>query len=357
MMRNKTKKIRAGNLYIGGKSPVSVQSMTNTDTHNVNETVRQIKKLEKAGCELVRVAVPDLAAARLLGRIKGRVNIPVSADIHFDYRLALEAIKQGVDKLRLNPGNIGGPEKVKPVAVAAGKAGIPIRIGVNSGSLEKTAVKDLAGAMAASALKHVRLLEKFNFHDIVISLKSSDVRTTINAYRKIAEKTSYPLHLGVTEAGPEYTGTVKSAVALGVLLSEGIGDTIRVSLTADPVEEVRAGFEILKALGLRKRGLELISCPTCGRCRINIIKIASQVQEGIDKLSEKYPELPSVKIAVMGCVVNGPGEAKAADIGIAGGRNSGVLFKGGRVVRKVKEKDLVRVLLSEVKKHINKKEK
>ncbi len=347
MKRRKTRKIKIGSLYVGGDAPVSVQSMAKTDTRNVGETVRQIKRLENAGCELVRVAVPDMEAAKLLGRIKSRISIPLAADIHFDYRLALEAIKQGVDKLRINPGNIGVKARVRNVAEAAGREGIPIRIGVNSGSLEKSlAGRSRAGAMAASAMKHARVLENAGFHDIIISLKSPDVSTTVNAYRIISAKTDYPLHLGVTEAGAGLPGTVKSSLALGILLSEGIGDTIRVSLTDGPVEEVRVGYEILKSLGLRKRGPEVISCPTCGRCKMDIIKITNQFHQ---KCSD-YPGFPPLKVAIMGCAVNGPGEAREADIGIAGGKNAGTLFKNGRIIKKVKEKDIVEVLIEEMKK-------
>ena len=351
MKRRVTRKINTGRVVIGGNAPISVQSMTKTDTHDVKGTLKQIKQLEKAGCELVRVAVPDKEAAMLLGEIRRKSCVPLVADIHFDYRLALESIRQGVDKIRLNPGNIGGLSQVELVVKAAKKAGIPIRIGINSGSLEKSLIiKDKAEAMVHSAVKYIKYFEKLDFFNIVVSLKSTDVNTTIKAYNMLSKKTSYPLHLGITEAGTKFPGTVKSSVALGALLSAGIGDTIRVSLTASPVEEVKAGFEILKALKLRQYGPEIISCPTCGRCRVDIITIVKQLQEKLEGMSNDYSKLPPVKVAVMGCAVNGPGEAKDADIGIAAGKGSGTLFRKGKIIRKLKEKDFVKTLLIEIRK-------
>jgi len=378
--RRKTHKIKAGSLYIGGNSPISVQSMTKTDTHDIRATVDQIKRLERAGCEIVRLAVPDMDAVRTLGRIKKKSDIPLVADIHFDYRLAIEAIAQGVDKIRINPGNIGSQERVEAIAKAAKSARIPIRIGVNAGSLrlplpERRARTNLdqgdishsqgmskAEKMVSSALQYVKILEKQDFHQIVISLKASDVPTTIQAYRLISKKTDYPLHLGITEAGSEFSGSIKSALGLGVLLSEGIGDTIRVSLTASPEEEVRVGYEILKALNLRSFGPEVISCPTCSRCEIDLIKITNRVEKKLESLFPQKSIISGVqpsrfyplKIAIMGCVVNGPGEAKEADVGIAGGKGVGLLFRRGKVIKKVKEKEMVNVLIKEIEKEIRK---
>jgi len=338
--------------------------------------------LEKAGCEIVRLAVPDMEAAKALGEIKRRVHIPLVADIHFDYRLAMEAITQGVDKIRINPGNIGSRERVEAIAKAARRAKIPIRVGVNAGSLklpssERTLRTNLGegdishrrGAskvkkMVASALQYVRILEKQNFHQIVISLKASDVPTTIQAYRLISEKTDYPLHLGITEAGTEFSGTIKSALGIGALLCEGIGDTIRVSLTASPEEEVRVGYEILKALNLRSFGPEVISCPTCSRCQIDLIKITNEVEKKLEsffrqksiiagsKPSRFYP----LKVAIMGCVVNGPGEAREADVGIAGGKGVGLLFRRGKIIKKVKEKEMINVLMEEIEGELRRRE-
>ncbi len=378
MRRRKTRKIKVGDLFIGGDSPISVQSMTKTDTRNIRITVNQIKRLEKAGCEIVRLAVPDMEAAKSLGEIKRRAHIPLVADIHFDYRLAMEAITQGVDKIRINPGNIGSRERVKTIAKAARRAKIPIRIGVNAGSLklplpERKARTNLhqgdishsgrmskAKKMVASALHYVKILEKQNFHQIVISLKASDVSTTIQAYRLISEKTDYPLHLGITEAGTEFSGTIKSALGIGTLLCEGIGDTIRVSLTASPEEEVRVGYEILKALNLRSFGPEVISCPTCSRCQIDLIKITNKVEKKMESLFRQKSIIARVqpsrfyplKIAIMGCVVNGPGEAREADVGIAGGKGVGLLFRRGKVIKKVKEKKMINVLLEEIEREI-----
>jgi len=346
MVRHKTRKIRTGDMYIGGDAPVSVQSMTNTDTRDWKETVCQIRKLESSGCEIVRVAVPDMEAARMLGVIKRKIGIPLVADVHFDFRLAVEAISQGVDKVRINPGNIGSREKVESIITAAKRARIPVRIGVNSGSLKTVGGKGGTGAeeMVSSALGHIKIFENLNFHDIVISLKASSLADTVSAYRLMASKCHYPLHLGITAAGLKLGGTVKSSIGLGILLSEGIGDTLRVSLTADPAEEVRVGKEILKALGLRKEGLEIVSCPTCGRCEIDIIGIAEKVEKGLKGMSRQ------VRVAVMGCAVNGPGEAREADIGIAGGRRAAVLFRKGKVIRKIREKDIAKTLIREVRK-------
>lgn len=337
-----------GSLLIGGDALISVQSMTNTDTCDVSATVSQIKRLQSAGCELVRVAVPNIKSASVIGEIKANISIPLVADIHFDYRLALKAIEQGIDKLRINPGNIGDKEKIKMVVESAMKNGVPIRIGVNSGSLEKDLLEKYGHAtpeaMVESAMRHVKILEEFGFYDIVVSLKASDPLRTIETYRLISDRVDYPLHLGVTEAGTVFAGSIRSAVGIGVLLSEGIGDTIRVSLTDDPVQEVRAGYEILKSLGLREHGVTIVSCPTCGRTQIDIIKIAREVEARLSDIEKP------IKVAVMGCVVNGPGEAMDADIGIAGGKRLGLLFKKGKKVRTIPEEQLVNVLVEEVRK-------
>jgi len=333
---------------VGGDAPITVQSMTNTPTQDAAATVAQIRRLESAGCEIVRVAVPDQQAAEAIADIKARIHIPLIADIHFDYRLALEAARRGADGLRINPGNIGGQRKVQAVVDCARDLGLPIRIGVNAGSLEKDLLKTYNGAtaqaMVESAMRHVALLERTGFDQIKISIKASDVPRTLEAYRLLAQRTEYPLHVGVTEAGSLYSGVVKSALGIGMLLAEGIGDTLRVSLTRDPVEEVRVGFEILKALGIRQRGPEIISCPTCGRCGIDLMSLVEQVDQAL--LTRTVP----IKIAIMGCVVNGPGEAKEADIGVAGGKGQGILFQKGKVVRKVPQERLVEVLLDEVDK-------
>lgn len=346
-MKKRTRSIRLGNVTIGGGAPVSVQGMTKTDTRNTAMTVRQIRRMERAGCEIVRVAVPDMEAARSLASIRRAIGIPLVADIHFDYRLALEALRQGVDGLRINPGNIGSADRVKAVVEAAREKKVPIRIGVNTGSLSKRILKaykhPTPEAMVESAMEHIRLLEKLSFFDMKVSLKSSDLLDTVKAYRLLSRAVNYPLHLGVTAAGPAFSGTVKSAIGIGMLLAEGIGDTIRVSLTGSPVEEVRVGREILKALKLRPRGPEIISCPTCGRCRINLIDMAKTIERELAALPR------DLTIAVMGCAVNGPGEAREADLGIAGGKNGGVLFKKGRIVKRLKEKDLVPALLKEAR--------
>lgn len=333
---------------MGGDAPITVQSMTNTPTQDVAATVAQIQRLEAAGCEIVRVAVPDLQAAEAIAAIKSRITIPLVADIHFDHQLALAAARCGADALRINPGNIGGRHKVQAVVDCARDRGLPIRIGVNSGSLEKDLLKTHQGAtapaMVESALRHVALLEKAGFEQIKISIKASDVPRTVDAYRLLAARVDYPLHVGITEAGSLYAGTVKSALGIGMLLAEGIGDTLRVSLTRDPVEEVRVGFEILKALNIRRHGPEIISCPTCGRCSIDLMTVVEQVDKAL--LTRRVP----VKLAIMGCVVNGPGEAREADIGVAGGQGQGILFKKGKVVRKVPQDKLVETLLAEVDK-------
>ena len=348
IQRRMTRQIKVGGVPIGGCTPIPVQSMTNTPTQDVSATAAQIRRLEEAGCDIVRVAVPDAAAAQAIGAIKAQVRIPVIADVHFDHRLAIAAARSGADGLRINPGNIGGPKKVKEVVECARSCGIPIRIGVNSGSLEKDLLKKYNGAtpegMVASALRHVELLRALDFHDIKVSLKASDVQRTVAAYRQLSAVTDLPLHLGVTEAGTLFSGLIKSALGIGTLLAEGIGDTLRVSLTRDPVEEVRAGYEILAALDIRRRGPEIIACPTCGRTRIDLFGIVERVEKAL--AASRAP----IKIAVMGCVVNGPGEAREADIGIAGGDGIGALFRKGKVIRTFPEEQLVEVLLKEVAK-------
>ena len=334
-----TKQILVGGIPIGGGAPVSIQSMTNTRTDDVEATLHQIRTLAAAGCEIIRVAVPDMAAARAVGKIKEGSPIPVVVDIHFDYKLALEAIAAGADKVRINPGNIGGADHVKAVARACAQREIPIRIGVNGGSLEKSLLAKYGGvcpeAMVESAFGHIRLLNQFDFDDICVSLKSSSVPVTMKAYQLMREKSNYPLHIGVTEAGTVRMGTLKSAVGIGGLLALGIGDTMRVSLSADPVEEIYAAREILKAAGIRKEGAELVSCPTCGRTRIDLIALANEVEERLKEVDKP------ITVAVMGCVVNGPGEASAADCGIAGGVGEGLLFKKGQIVKKVPQDRLV----------------
>ncbi len=348
--RKRTRQITVGKVKIGGLAPIAVQSMTNTPTQDIAATVSQIKRLQEAGCEIVRVAVPDQEAAAAVAAIKTQIDIPLIADIHFNYRLAIAAAKSGADGLRLNPGNIGGMQKVKAVVECAKDLDIPIRIGVNSGSLEKDIIKKYNGVtpagMVESGLRHVDLLRSLDFHQIKISLKASDVQRTVESYRLLSAKTDLPLHVGVTEAGALYPGIVKSALGIGMLLAEGIGDTIRVSLTRDPVEEVRVGFEILRALGIRQRGPEIIACPTCGRCNINLFDIVERVEKALMTTTEP------LKIAIMGCVVNGPGEAKEVDIGIAGGDGSGVLFRKGKVVKKFAQDKLVDVLLREVREYV-----
>lgn len=348
--RRKTRQISVGPVQIGGDAPVSVQSMTKTDTRDVRKTVAQIRRLERAGCEIVRVAVPDEEAARAIAQIKSRIKIPLIADIHFNYRLALMAMAHGADGLRINPGNIGGRDRLKAIVSEAKSRSVPIRIGVNAGSLEKDLLKDFGGptpgAMVLSGLRAAESMEDLGFHLIKVSLKASDVLRTVEAYRLFSKKSDYPLHVGITEAGKGSGAVVKSAIGIGLLLSEGIGDTIRVSLTGDPLDEVRAGYEILRALKIRERGVEIISCPTCGRCEIDLGGLVEKVEKGVRKVA-----IP-MTVAIMGCVVNGPGEAKEADIGIAGGKRVGLLFKKGEIVRKLKEVDLATVLLKEVYKMI-----
>ena len=334
-----TKQIKVGNVLVGGGAPVSIQSMTNTRTDDVEATLRQIRELAAAGCEIIRVAVPDMAAVKAVGKIKEQCPLPLVVDIHFDYKLALEAIAAGADKVRINPGNIGSEDRVKAVADACRQKNIPIRIGVNGGSLEKPLLAKYGGvcpeAMVESAFGHIRLLNKFDFDDICVSLKSSSVPMTMKAYQIMSQESNYPLHIGVTEAGTVRMGTLKSAVGIGGLLALGIGDTMRVSLSADPVEEVYAARDILKAAGIRKEGAELVSCPTCGRTRIDLISLAGEVEERLKTVDKP------ITVAVMGCVVNGPGEASAADCGIAGGVGEGLLFKKGQIIKKVPQDQLV----------------
>ncbi len=337
-----------GPLKIGGDAPISIQSMTKTDTRDIRKTVEQIRRLERAACEIVRVAVVDEEAARVIAEIKKRIQIPIIADIHFHYRLALKAMESGADGIRLNPGNIGGRDRLKTIVINAKDRSIPIRIGVNAGSLERDLLKRFGGAtaeaMVLSALRTIEWMEDLGFQQIKVSLKASDVLRTVEAYRLFSKTTDYPLHLGITEAGRGSGAVVKSSLGIGLLLSEGIGDTLRVSLTGDPVEEVRVGYEILRALKIRQRGVEIISCPICGRCEVDLKHLVEKVEKGVQKISQP------ITIAIMGCVVNGPGEAKEADIGIAGGKGVGVLFKKGRVVKKVREKDFASALLREVNK-------
>lgn len=346
--RKKTRKLKVGEVFIGGDAPVTIQSMTNTDTRNIKETILQIKRLEEAGCDIIRLAVPDMEAATVLKEIKKASRVPLVADIHFDYRLAIESIKNGVDKIRLNPGNIGDRDRVKAVVEAAKERQIPIRIGVNSGSVEKQIMEKYKGvtpeAMVESALGHAAILEELDFFDIAFSIKASNVPMTIEAYRLMSEKSSYPLHIGVTESGTAFSGTIKSSIGIGSLLAQGIGDTLRVSLTDDPAHEVKVGKEILKALGLKSEGPELISCPTCGRTRINLIEIAQQVEDRLKNLNK------TLKVAVMGCAVNGPGEAREADIGIAGGNGEALLFKKGEIIRKIPQDKIVDELMEEIEK-------
>ncbi|EEG30037.1 4-hydroxy-3-methylbut-2-en-1-yl diphosphate synthase [[Clostridium] methylpentosum DSM 5476] len=345
MQRRKVKQVRLGALTIGGEK-ITVQSMLNKPAHDIVGSVAQAVELERAGCEIVRAAIPDKDAVRLIGAIKKEISIPLVADIHFDYRLALEAVAAGIDKIRINPGNIGEDSRVKQVADACRTAGIPIRIGVNSGSLEKNILakygRPTPEALVESALYHVSLLNKFDFDDIVISIKSSDVETMISAYELLAQQCDYPLHLGVTEAGTDRMGLIKSSIGIGSLLVKGIGDTIRVSLTSDPINEIAAGKDILKALGLCKNTVTMVSCPTCGRTRIDLIALANKVEQAVSGIEKP------LKVAVMGCVVNGPGEARDADLGIAGGDGCAVLFKRGEIIRKVSEEEILPALLEEI---------
>ncbi len=356
-----TKQIRAGNIKIGGRAPVSIQSMAKTDTRDIPATVKQIRELEKSGCEIIRVAIKDFEAAKAIKAIKRKINLPLVADIHFDYRLALAAIENGADKIRLNPGNIHKENEIREVVMVAKKRKIPIRVGANSGSLKiipspkpspqrgegRVRGYNLAEDMVKSVLEYIKLLERMDFYDIIVSLKASDVRSTIEAYRLFSKKSRYPLHLGVTAAGAVSMGVVKSSIGIGALLLDGIGDTVRVSLTGDPVEEVIAAKNILQALGLRNFGPEIISCPTCGRCQVNLQRITKEHDARCSMLDALKPR-QALKIAVMGCEVNGPGEAREADIGIACGKGTGVIFKKGKILKRVKEKDIVKELLREI---------
>ena len=346
--RRKSKEVRIGNLTIGGNSPIAVQSMLNIPAHDIEGSVKQAKALEKAGCQIIRAAIPDMDAVKLIPALKEAVKVPIVADIHFDYRLALESISAGVDKIRINPGNIGSDDRVKAVADACRQRNIPIRIGVNSGSVEKEILAKYGSpvpeALVESALYHASLLEKFDFDDIVISIKSSNVENTVKAYSLASEKCNYPLHVGVTEAGTSRMGIVKSSIGIGSLLLKGIGDTIRVSLTDSPVKEVAAGYDILKAVGLKKDAVQIVSCHTCGRTNIDLISLANEVESALASCTKP------IKVAVMGCVVNGPGEARAADVGIAGGDGEGLLFRHGEILRKVPQDKLVDALMDEIDK-------
>ena len=341
-MRRKSKEVNIGKIKIGGENPIAVQSMLSIPSYNIEESILQAKRLKAAGCDILRIAIPDLNAVKLIGEIKENVDIPLVADIHFDYKLAVESAHAGIDKIRINPGNIP-KDHMKEITKACRERNIPIRVGVNAGSLEKYLVKNenRAEAMVKSAMDNIKILESLDFNDIVVSLKSSDVKICTDAYRIMAEKCDYPLHLGITETGTKHMGTIKSAIGIGSLLLDGIGDTIRVSLTEDPTEEVKCGIDILKSLGLRK-GISFVSCPTCGRTRINLIKLAKEAEKALENNKS------DLKIAIMGCVVNGPGEAKDADIGIAGADGMGVIFKKGKVIKTVKEEDLLSELIFEV---------
>lgn len=352
-MRRNTRQIVLGGIPIGGGAPITVQSMTKTDTRNISATVKQIHELERIGCDIIRVAVPDEQAAKALKGIKRQISIPLVADIHFDYRLALQAIENGADGIRINPGNIGSCERVRAVIKAASEKNIPIRIGVNMGSLDPKILAKYgrtAKGLVESALNYIDLFEQEKFYNIKISVKAADVMETIEAYRSLSEQIPYPLHVGITETGGLTTGTIKSAVGIGALLAEGIGDTIRVSLTGAPHEEVRVGQQILKSLGLQKKGIELISCPTCGRCQINLIEVVNAVEKLLPETDN------SLRVAVMGCTVNGPGEAKDADVGIAIGKGYGLLFKNGKMICRVSEEKLVDTLVSEVKQILKERE-
>ena len=346
MHRENTKVIQIGNWKIGGGNPILIQSMTNTKTQDIASTVAQILELEQEGCEIIRCTVPDMEAARALSEIRKRIHIPLVADIHFDYRMAIAAIENGADKIRINPGNIGGRDNVKAVVDTAKERGIPIRVGVNSGSLEKEFLEKYGGVTAEgiveSAMDKVHMIEEFDYDRLVISIKSSDVLMCVRAHELLAARTEYPLHVGITEAGTVQSGSIKSPIGLGLILHQGIGDTIRVSLTGDPVEEIRAAKLILKTLNLRREGIEVVSCPTCGRTRIDLIGLAEKVEE----LARNYPL--AIKVAVMGCAVNGPGEAREADLGIAGGAGEGLIFKKGKILRKVPEEDLLNALKEEL---------
>lgn len=346
MSRRKTMELKVGNVEIGGDNPISVQSMTNTDTRDIKSTINQIIALEKAKCDIVRVAIPDIEAAKAIKEIKKETTIPIIGDIQFDYRLAIESVDNGIDGLRINPGNIGSIRRVKEVVKACQERNIPIRIGVNSGSISKRALEKYDGvnenSMVYSALEHIKILEDMNYTNIKISLKATSVPLTIKSYLKMAEYVDYPFHLGITEAGPIWNGTVKSSVGIGALLAMGVGDTIRVSLTGDPVEEVRVGREILKSLYLLEDGIQIISCPTCGRTQINLVQLVEEVQSRLAHVDKP------IKLAIMGCAVNGPGEAREADIGIAGGNGCGLIFKKGKIIKKVSEEKLIDELVKEV---------
>ncbi len=348
MAREHTRKVRIGNRVIGGGSPIAIQSMCNTKTEKVKETVEQIHRLEAAGCEIVRVTVPTMEAAQAVKEIKREISIPLVADIHFDYRMAIAAMENGADKIRINPGNIGGADRVRAVVETAKALDIPIRVGVNSGSLEKNLIEKYGGVTAEgiveSALDKVKMIEDMDYDNLVISIKSSDVLMCIRAHELISGQTDYPLHVGITEAGTLYSGNIKSAAGLGIILYQGIGDTIRVSLTGDPVEEIKSAKLLLRTLGLRRGGIEVVSCPTCGRTRIDLISLANQVET----MAAEFDSLEGVKVAVMGCVVNGPGEAKEADVGIAGGIGEGLLIRKGEIIRKVPETELLSVLRQEL---------
>ena len=347
--RRKTREVRIGDVAIGGTNPIAIQSMTNTETADVEATVAQILALEKAGCEIIRSTANTEAAADAFDKIKEQIHIPIVADIHFDYKLAIRAMEHGADKIRINPGNIGGPENLKKVVDAAKHYRVPIRVGVNSGSLEKPLVEKYGGVTAEgiveSAMDKVRMLEELDFHDIVISIKSSDVPMSVETHRLVSQQTDYPLHVGITESGTLWSGNIKSSVGLGMILGAGIGDTIRVSLSGDPVEEIRTAKLILRTLGIRKEGITLVSCPTCGRTKIDLIGLANQVE----RMVEEYPDI-TAKVAVMGCVVNGPGEAREADLGVAGGDGEGLLFRHGEILRKVPESEILPALREELEK-------
>lgn len=347
-MLRKSRQISVGGVFMGGGAPITVQSMLNVPAHDIENSVRQAKELEAAGCDIIRAAVPDMAAVRLIDRLKSEVNVPIVADIHFDYRLALESVAAGVDKIRINPGNIGDESRVKAVADACRAAGVPIRVGVNSGSLEKSVLArygaPTAEALFQSGMYHVKLLNKFDFYDIVLSLKASDPQKMFDAYTFAAENCDYPLHLGVTEAGTRRMGLIKSAAGIGGLLLSGIGDTIRVSLTDAPVEEVKAGIDLLRAVGKRTGGVRFVSCPTCGRTKIDLISLSHRAEELLKDCKK------DITVAIMGCAVNGPGEAREADVGIAGGDGCGLLFKKGEIIKKVPEEELLPTLLKEIEK-------
>ncbi len=346
--RRKTREIKIGNIKIGGNNPIAIQSMTNTDTRDIEATVNQIYRLQDVGCEIVRLAVVDKSAAQCIGKIKSKVSIPIVADIHFDYKLAIEAVHQGVDKLRINPGNIEDKSRVKEIVQVAKDAGIPIRVGVNAGSLSKSIYKKYGGlcadALVESVIDEVRFLESLGFYDMVLAVKASDVMLTLKAYEKLAPMVDYPFHIGITESGTEFAGTIKSAIGIGHLLLNGFGDTLRVSLTSDPVEEVKVAKQILSSINIRQFGPKMISCPTCGRCEVNLEEIANSVYDKIEYMDKQ------ITVAVMGCPVNGPGEAREADIGIASGRGSATIFKNGNPIRRVSEKDAVNELINEIEK-------